>query len=148
VVQQRRIAAILKFLSARPYRHPFWCGSLRSSGLIPAITTIILHLFLCVIIIGGKGGWSREFTVEDGAASALAWSSSRTTSSSSESLRMMMLSSPDNTRRPQLRSPKSFQVVSSSREVSRKVSSSLEERSTTGNPSEGSLCSYVGDGGP
>jgi hypothetical protein len=29
-----------------------------------------------------------------------------------------------------------------------KVSSSQEERSTTGNPSEGSPCSYVGGGGP
>jgi hypothetical protein len=41
----------------------------------------------------------------------------------------------------------SFLVNSSSREVSRKASSSSEERSITEIPSEDSLCSYTGDGG-
>jgi hypothetical protein len=36
----------------------------------------------------------------------------------------------------------------SSHEVSGKTSSSSEERSTIGNPSEGSPCSYIGGGGP
>jgi hypothetical protein len=59
-----------------------------------------------------------------------------------------MLSSPGGPRSPRLRSPKSFQAISSSREVSGKVSSSPEERSTTGNPLEGLPCSYIGDDAP
>jgi hypothetical protein len=60
---------------------------------------------------------------------------------------MMMLPSSGGLRSPRLRSPKSFRTISSSREVSGKASSSHEERSKTGNPSEGSLCSYGVDGG-
>jgi hypothetical protein len=63
-------------------------------------------------------------------------------------VRMITLPSPGGLRRPQLRSSKCFWVISSSQEVSRKASSSPEEKSTTENRSEGSPCSYGGDGGP
>jgi hypothetical protein len=43
---------------------------------------------------------------------------------------------------------KSFWAISPSHEVSGKVSSSPKERFTTENPSEGSPCSYGGDGSP
>jgi hypothetical protein len=86
---------------------------------------------------------AEEFAAEDGTTSALEWSSSRTSSSSSELLRMMTLPSPGDPRRPRLWSPKSFWVISSSREVLGKTSYSSEERSTTGNLSEGSSCLYM-----
>jgi hypothetical protein len=73
-----------------------------------------------------------ELITEGGAASASVTFSLCTSYSSLESLRMMMLASPGG---------------SSSREVSEKVSSSLEKRSTTGVPSDGPPCSYTGDGG-
>jgi hypothetical protein len=60
----------------------------------------------------------------------------------------MTLPLPGGPRRPQLRSPESFQAIYSSHELSRKASFSSEERSTTGNPYEASSCSYVGDGDP
>jgi hypothetical protein len=91
---------------------------------------------------------SGEFLAEEGVVLALVRSSSRTYSSSSESLRMMMLPSPGGPRRSHLRSSKSLRMMSSSREVLGAVSSSCEDKSTIGNPSEGSPCSYNGDGGP
>jgi hypothetical protein len=65
-----------------------------------------------------------------------------------ESLRMMTLLSLGGPISPRLRSLKSFQVISSSREVSRKASFSLEDRSTTEIPLEGLPCSYIGDSSP
>jgi hypothetical protein len=80
---------------------------------------------------------AEESSVEGGVALASAASSSRTSYSSSESLRMMMLPSLGGPRRSQLRSPNSFLVNSSSREVSGNKSSSSQDRSTTRILSEG-----------
>jgi hypothetical protein len=65
-----KVIVILKFFSARSCKHPFWCGSLRRTGLISAITTsilhpirgatvitVILHLVGCVIGSGNGGSW-------------------------------------------------------------------------------------------
>jgi hypothetical protein len=49
---------------------------------------------------------------------------------------------------PWLRPPKIFQAISSSLEVSGMASFSSKDRSTTGNPSEGSSCSYTGNDDP
>jgi hypothetical protein len=89
---------------------------------------------------------AREFTAEGRATSASTQSCSCTSSFSLESLRMMTLPSPNGPRSPRLRSPKSLLVSSSSYEVSGKSSSSSEERSTTGMPSEGPPCSRTGQG--
>jgi hypothetical protein len=40
-------------------RHPFWGGSLRTTGLISTITIIILLPFGCIVGIGGRDGWGR-----------------------------------------------------------------------------------------
>jgi hypothetical protein len=58
-----------------------------------------------------------------------------------------MLSSLNGMRSPRLRSLKSCLASSSSREVSGKASSSSEDRSTIGIPSEGPPCSYSVVGG-
>jgi hypothetical protein len=89
-----------------------------------------------------------EFLAEEGIVSTSARSSLHTSSSTSESLRMMMMSLPSGPRRPRLRSPKSLRVISSSCEVMGVTSSSSKDKSTTGNPTEGSPCSYIRDGGP
>jgi hypothetical protein len=47
-----------------------------------------------------------------------------------------------------LRLSNSLRAISSSREVSGAASSFSEDRSTIGNPSEGSPCSYIGDDDP
>jgi hypothetical protein len=60
---------------------------------------------------------------------------------------MMMLSLPGSPRNPQLSSPKSLQTDFSSHEMSGRPSSSSEERSTTGIPSEVLLCSRIDEGG-
>jgi hypothetical protein len=65
-----KVIIILKFFSVRSCKHPFWCGSLRRTGLVSAITTsilhpiggatvitIILHPVGCVIGSGDGGGW-------------------------------------------------------------------------------------------
>jgi hypothetical protein len=64
-----------------------------------------------------------------------------------ELLRIMTLSSQGGPRRSRLRSPNSFLVIFSSREVSGKLSSSSEDRSTTMIFSEDLTYSYTGDGG-
>jgi hypothetical protein len=58
-----------------------------------------------------------------------------------------MLSSSGGLRTSRLSSLKSLRVNSSSRVVSGKISSSIEERSTTGIVLEGSPCSQTGEGG-
>jgi hypothetical protein len=40
-------------------RHPFWCGSLRTTGLVSTITIIVLLSFRRIIDIGGADGWGR-----------------------------------------------------------------------------------------
>jgi hypothetical protein len=82
-----------------------------------------------------------EFTTEGKAASASVVTSSRASSSSSESLSMMTLPSLDGPRSPWLSSPKSLQANYSSHEMSGRLSSSSEERSSIGIPSEGLPCS-------
>jgi hypothetical protein len=57
----------------------------------------------------------------------------------------MTLPSPGGPRRPRLRSSKSLFEKSSSYEVSGKISSSYEERSTTGILSDGAPCSKTGE---
>jgi hypothetical protein len=61
---------------------------------------------------------------------------------------MITLPSSGGPRRQQLRSSNNLRVMSSSWKVSEAVSSSYEDKSTTGNPSEGSPCSYIEDDGP
>jgi hypothetical protein len=61
---------------------------------------------------------------------------------------MITLPSSDGPRRLWLMSPKTLQAMSSSYKVSGAGSSSYEDRSTTGNPSEGSLCSYIRNDSP
>jgi hypothetical protein len=141
-------------------RHPFWRGNLRRTGLVSTVTiitlhpikgaiatNIIMHPIRCITVVDDGGGLELG-SLQQKMVQLQRQRGHPRTSSSSESLRNIMLLSSGGLRSIHLRSPKSFLAISSSLEVSRKVSSSFEERSTTENPSEGSPCSCIRSGDP
>jgi hypothetical protein len=141
VVQHDNVIACLKFFSASSYRHPFWCGSLRTTCLISTITTIILHPIGSIIGVIGRDGWGRgvhsrrwsKFGVDGDLLACLPFFIRVTKDDT-----FPLLGGPRSSR---LSSSKSLRANSSSRVMSGRLSSLLEERFTTEIPSEDTLCS-------